>query len=366
MLHDQSGVMRIRTQLFLTLFGVLVGAVLFRSPSDVKQDVANQAVGTFQMIQSVLWQSAADMGADVPQVDVMAEGGTGARLWPKFLTLDHWISSAHEAEPPSPFDSPRAIAAATSVAENAARSPEAALAATAVAMAAQADSPQAAMAATAMALAAGGSASDPVAQATMVALAVNAMPEVGAAAGLVIPTGGEALHPASQEIVNIVKQVATQQAVAQGNTQTIAEAAALAQAQIAALQAATDPGSAAVPNNSAHNPLVNAPVPQPKPTATSAVQVLNPVMPTLENVEDNGDGTFTAYFGYENTNAVSVYVPVGLENMIVPEPADRGQPTTFHPGGTDKHPQSVFTVTFKGGTLKWMLMGESVTALVLK
>jgi len=371
MIHDQSGMMRIRTQLMLTLFGVVVGAMLFRNPTDVQGAIAEQAVGTLQMIQSTLWQSAADMGAEgVPQVDVVSPAGAaGARLWPKFLSVDYWLSSAQEAEAPSPFDPPQAAAAATSVAQYAATSPEAALAATAVAMAGQADSPQAAMAATAMAMAAQGSATDPVAAATMVAMAAQVMPEAGAIAGLVIPTGAEGVHPASQEIVNIVQQVATQQAMAQGNAQSAEQVMAIVAAQqaaaqqMAAQQVPAQQGGT-VPNVGNHNPLVNVPLPQATPT--SAVQVLDPVMPTLENVVDNGDGTFTAYFGYESSNTVSVYVPVGPENMFVPEPVDRGQPTTFHPGGTDKHAQSVFTVTFKGGTLKWMLMGETVTALVLK
>ena len=56
-----------------------------------------------------------------------------------------------------------------------------------------------------------------------------------------------------------------------------------------------------------------------------------PVRPVLECVRNNGDGTYTAFFGYKNENNVSVYIPVGNKNKFTPTPQDRGQTRVFLP-----------------------------------
>ena len=48
-----------------------------------------------------------------------------------------------------------------------------------------------------------------------------------------------------------------------------------------------------------------------------------PVRPVLECVTNNGDGTYTAFFGYKNENSISVYIPVGSKNKFTPNPQDR-------------------------------------------
>ncbi len=83
-----------------------------------------------------------------------------------------------------------------------------------------------------------------------------------------------------------------------------------------------------------------------------------PVRPVLECVRNNGDGTYTAYFGYKNENDVSVYIPVGNKNKFTPTPQDRGQTKVFLPGRKYK----VFTVNFNGSNLVWTLNGRTSTA----
>ena len=83
-----------------------------------------------------------------------------------------------------------------------------------------------------------------------------------------------------------------------------------------------------------------------------------PVRPVLECVTNNGDGTYTAFFGYKNENSVSVYIPVGSKNKFTPNPQDRGQTRVFKPGRQIK----VYTVNFNGSNLVWTLNGRTSTA----
>lgn len=75
------------------------------------------------------------------------------------------------------------------------------------------------------------------------------------------------------------------------------------------------------------------------------------VTPTLTCVFDNGDGTFTAVFGYTNTAATAVTVPIGGTNNFAPSPQDRGQPTVFPPGSDT----SAVLVVFDGSKQTWTL-----------
>ena len=84
-----------------------------------------------------------------------------------------------------------------------------------------------------------------------------------------------------------------------------------------------------------------------------------PVKPILECVADRGDGTYTAYFGYENLNDHEVTIPHGDDNKITPSTYDGGQPTVFglpnvvpgRPGRTGFFPDGpfAFTVDFEDG-----------------
>jgi hypothetical protein len=80
------------------------------------------------------------------------------------------------------------------------------------------------------------------------------------------------------------------------------------------------------------------------------------VVPILECVSDNGDGTFTALFGYRNEYSTPVTIAIGTNNAFSPAPIDRGQPTAFQPG----RQVGVFSAGFRqGGSLVWALKYRS-------
>ncbi len=82
------------------------------------------------------------------------------------------------------------------------------------------------------------------------------------------------------------------------------------------------------------------------------------VRPILECVWDNGDGTYTAVWGYDNTTGATVTLDVGAQNNFAPLPQDRGQPTVFDAGRRD----NAFTVANATGNLTWHLNGVKTTA----
>ncbi len=104
-------------------------------------------------------------------------------------------------------------------------------------------------------------------------------------------------------------------------------------------------------------PPTDTPIPPP-PTITPIPPYQN-IRPLLRCVENNGDGTFKAYFGYNNRNNYSVSLSVGSNNMFFPAPADRGQPETFSPGRR----ASAFSVNFnEDAGLLWVLDGGAEVA----
>lgn len=82
------------------------------------------------------------------------------------------------------------------------------------------------------------------------------------------------------------------------------------------------------------------------------------IVPILECVQENGDNTFTAFWGYNNSNEEVVYIPIGIKNGFTPGIQDRGQPKLFLPGNNT----NVFNVVFNGKDLSWRLDQTSVTA----
>ncbi|HEY0602799.1 MAG TPA: PqqD family protein [Herpetosiphonaceae bacterium] len=82
------------------------------------------------------------------------------------------------------------------------------------------------------------------------------------------------------------------------------------------------------------------------------------VFPTLQCVVNNGDGTYTAYFGYVNTSSLPVVIPVEpifAKNMFTTNPKYRGQPTVFLPGTYNW----VFSVVFDGSKITWMIKQDN-------
>ena len=79
------------------------------------------------------------------------------------------------------------------------------------------------------------------------------------------------------------------------------------------------------------------------------------LIPLLECVDNNGDGTYTAHFGYLNQSNATITLPIGPKNMFEPGQLDFGQPTVFLPG---EH-LNVFSVTFNATEeIKWMLKAD--------
>ena len=90
-------------------------------------------------------------------------------------------------------------------------------------------------------------------------------------------------------------------------------------------------------------------------TRVANAQAGHVLIPLLECVDNNGNGTFTAHFGYLNNGHDVITLPVGAKNMFVGGDKDRGQPTVFYPGEN----LSEFTVVFgELDTLKWMLKAD--------
>jgi uncharacterized repeat protein (TIGR01451 family) len=79
-------------------------------------------------------------------------------------------------------------------------------------------------------------------------------------------------------------------------------------------------------------------------------------------VTPHADGTYDATFGYENANATTIAVPVGLANGFVPAPRDRGQPTLFRPGNAPE----AFKVTRipRANTLVWTVSYQGTRTAV--
>ena len=108
------------------------------------------------------------------------------------------------------------------------------------------------------------------------------------------------------------------------------------------------------------------PVEDPPPVNESA-----DVRPILECVADNGDGTYTAFFGYENRHGEPVTIPYGANNRMTPTTYQGQQPEAFpmpnvvpgRPGRTPWYPGHAFTVTFSGGEqVVWRLRNRTSTA----
>jgi hypothetical protein len=91
----------------------------------------------------------------------------------------------------------------------------------------------------------------------------------------------------------------------------------------------------------------------------------NTLKPILECVSDNGNGTLTGHFGYVNSNAFPVSVPVGSLNKFDSAAAtlNRGQPVVFQPGRTPYYPNAAFKVVFPSSEVRvWNLKGKTSTA----
>jgi hypothetical protein len=87
---------------------------------------------------------------------------------------------------------------------------------------------------------------------------------------------------------------------------------------------------------------------------------LEKIIPLLKCVSDNGDGTFNAYWGYQNPNPMVVALePGSQDNRFQPKPEVRtGQPDLFIPGLVEDW----FGIQFDGNELGWELDGNIAKA----
>jgi hypothetical protein len=77
------------------------------------------------------------------------------------------------------------------------------------------------------------------------------------------------------------------------------------------------------------------------------------IVPILQCVQENQNGTFSAIFGYQNNNPSPGTIQVGDFNKVTPATLTQNQPTYFQVGGV----YNAFTVTFNNGTVTWHLTG---------
>ncbi|MDX2042869.1 MAG: putative Ig domain-containing protein [Acidobacteriota bacterium] len=93
-------------------------------------------------------------------------------------------------------------------------------------------------------------------------------------------------------------------------------------------------------------------------TRNYTVTIPATVVPILECVQRNANGTYTARFGYDNSTGAVVTILVGSNNYFTPGSQNRGQTTVFQPGRV----VNAFNVTFtkgKGSNLAvWNLRGS--------
>ncbi len=94
-----------------------------------------------------------------------------------------------------------------------------------------------------------------------------------------------------------------------------------------------------------------------KATATVTI-TRDAITPTVTCVAANSDGTYTAFFGYNNPNSYAVAIEVGKDNQFTPPPDSQGQPSVFEPGSQT----AAFAVDSKGDSLVWHLEGKTAEA----
>ncbi|MDD9965771.1 MAG: hypothetical protein OXR73_06055 [Myxococcales bacterium] len=82
------------------------------------------------------------------------------------------------------------------------------------------------------------------------------------------------------------------------------------------------------------------------------------VRPIIECVDDNGDGTFTAHWGYNNPGDDPRTIPVGFKNRFLFTAPNQGQPTTFAPGPHEEVLTTVFSVSPWSPGHLWVLDGR--------
>jgi len=79
--------------------------------------------------------------------------------------------------------------------------------------------------------------------------------------------------------------------------------------------------------------------------------------PVVECIWDNGDGTSTISWGYQNPTTHVLRIDVGAKNKLSPGGDDQGQPTLFPPGTET----NAFVTTVSGTSRTWTLGNNKVS-----
>lgn len=91
------------------------------------------------------------------------------------------------------------------------------------------------------------------------------------------------------------------------------------------------------------------------PMGDPACRLLAPI---LECVWDNGNGTKTLVWGYDNPSSSVLNIDIGNKNKMSPGADNQGQPTLFLPGRY----QNAFVTVVTGGSADWRL-GNNTASL---
>ena len=83
------------------------------------------------------------------------------------------------------------------------------------------------------------------------------------------------------------------------------------------------------------------------------------VTPIVDCIQERPSGEILAYFSYRSDEQVAVQIPIGPANFVSPSPSNRGQPTIFQPGRTER----AFSVQADGAAgIAWTLGTTAVVA----
>jgi hypothetical protein len=75
------------------------------------------------------------------------------------------------------------------------------------------------------------------------------------------------------------------------------------------------------------------------------------IIPSIQGITDNGDGTFTAYFNYENKNSIAIPAVALLQNIVTGESVTGEVLTEFQPG----FQLEAFSVVYSGTEISWAI-----------
>ena len=83
------------------------------------------------------------------------------------------------------------------------------------------------------------------------------------------------------------------------------------------------------------------------------------VTPIVDCIQERPSGEILAYFSYRSDEQVAVQIPIGPANFVSPSPSNRGQPTIFQPGRTER----AFSVQADGAAgIVWTLGTTAIVA----